>query len=71
MGVPQWHEEYDPISVETQVRGEIPLVGYDNYGLGLNLYLVQAWYSVACLEWLWWIYYSIFQVGKTMPLIDL
>lgn len=23
--------------------------------LGENLYLVNAWYSVACLEWCWWI----------------
>lgn len=42
--------EADPISVETQVRGEMPLVGHDNYGLGLNLHSVNAGCSVACLE---------------------
>ncbi|MCI9045119.1 MAG: hypothetical protein HFJ96_06905 [Peptococcaceae bacterium] len=43
MGAPQRHVEADPISVETQVRGEMSLVRHDNYGLGLNLHSVKCW----------------------------
>ena len=40
-----------PTTVETQVRGEVAFGRVTNYGLGLNLHLVKARCSVACLEW--------------------
>ncbi|MDF9407471.1 hypothetical protein L7E55_03690 [Pelotomaculum isophthalicicum JI] len=52
MGDPQWHAGVDPASVETQVCGKpCRTGGAVYYGLGLNLHVVEAACSVACLEW--------------------
>jgi len=60
----QWHVGVDPAPVETQVRGEPSRLTAPaaNYGLGLNLHVVNAACSVACLEWYGRI--SVFQAKR-------
>ena len=55
LGRPQRHEATDPISVETQVRGEIPRSGMITMAWDRTCIRRQVGYSVACLEWRWWI----------------